>query len=62
MTDDASLFVDLEKYDQGKVTFGDKNNSKIIGLVKVCKNPSNSIKDVYLVDVLKFNHLSISQL
>jgi len=62
MTSDASVFIDLEKSEQGKVTFGDKKYGKFTRVVKDGKDSSNSIEDVYLGDRLKFNRLSISQL
>jgi len=62
MSGNATLFTEIKKKEHGKVTFGDKSIGKIIGISKVGKDPSNSIDNVYLVDGLKFNLLSISQL
>ncbi|KAK2985546.1 hypothetical protein RJ640_002392 [Escallonia rubra] len=47
--------------DGGLVTFRDNSNRKIIGKGKIC-NGSISIDNVSLVDGLKFNLISISQL
>ena len=62
MSGNASLFTKIKKKGHGSVTFGDKSMGKIIGVGKIGKDPSNSIDNVYLVDGLKFNLLSISQL
>ena len=62
MSGNASLFTEIKKKRHGSVTFGDKSIGKIIGVGKRGKDSSNSIDNVYLVDGLKFNLLSISQL
>ena len=59
---DARVFSELENLNQGKVAFRDKNYGKNIGIGKVSKNPPKSIKNVCLVDGLRFNLLSISQM
>lgn len=41
---------------------GDKDKCKILGIHKVGKDSSKSIFNAYLVDTLKFNLLSVSQL
>ncbi|KAK9163296.1 hypothetical protein Syun_004198 [Stephania yunnanensis] len=62
MTEDAHQFIELKRHDGGKVTFGDNNKGRVIGLGTVGNN-SLSISNVYLVDGLKHNLLkSISQL
>ncbi|KAK9151265.1 hypothetical protein Syun_009574 [Stephania yunnanensis] len=61
MTGDAHQFIELKRHDGGKVTFGDNNKGRVIGLGTVGNN-SLSISNVYLVDGLKHNLLSISQL
>jgi len=58
----ATLFTEIKKKEHGNITFGDKSMGKIISIGKVGKDPSNFIDNVYLVDGLKFNLLSISQL
>jgi hypothetical protein len=57
-----SNFSSLEPYDGGTVTFSNnKRKSKIIGICTIgVKNLT--ISNVYLVDGLNFNSLSISQL
>jgi GAG-pre-integrase domain len=62
MTEFNSNFSSLEPYDGGTVTFGNnKRKSKIIGIGTIgVKNLT--ISNVYLVDGLNFNLLSISQL
>jgi len=60
MTGNASLFTEIKKKRHRSVIFGDKRISKIIGVGKIGKDSSNSIDNVYLVDGLKFNLLSIS--
>jgi len=44
------------------VAFGNEKSGAIIGIGKIGELLSNSIEDVYLVDGLKHNLLSVSQL
>ena len=60
MTGDEAKFVKLKRKDGGYVRFGDKSKAKIVGLGKVGSEPS--IDDVSLVDGLKYNLISVSQL
>ena len=60
MTGCRSNFITLEPYDGGLVTFG-TTKSKIIGIGKV-GNQNLTISNVYFVNGLNFNLLSISQL
>ncbi len=62
MTGDRSKFVSLKPKGGGFVTFGNNAKGKIIGIGKVGKNSSLCIENVLLVDGLKHNLLSISQL
>ncbi|XP_015959931.1 uncharacterized protein LOC107483827 [Arachis duranensis] len=62
MTGKVTFFIKLDEYDGGFVTFGDNGNGKIVAKGKVGKNFSSFINDVLLVDGLKHNLLSISQL
>ena len=62
MTGDKSMFASLNPKDGGFVTFGDNSKGKIIGIGNVGKEPSPIIENVLLVDGLKHNLLSISQL
>ena len=61
MTGDASKFVQLILKDEGYVTFGDNAKGKVIGRGKI-GNDKVFIDNVVLVDTLKHNLLSISQL
>ncbi|KAK2994165.1 hypothetical protein RJ640_016671 [Escallonia rubra] len=61
MIDDRSLFSHITLKNRGLVTFGDNSNEKIIGKGKIGIG-SISIDNVSLVDELKFNLISISQL
>ena len=62
MSGDKSLFVEVKMKNHGYVTFGDNNEGKIIGIGKVGKEPLPTIDNVYLVDGLQHNLLSVSQL
>jgi hypothetical protein len=62
MTGDEKAFNSLTPKDGGFVTFGDNSKGKIIGIGNIGNTPSPIIEDVLLVDGLKHNLLSISQL
>jgi len=62
MSGNASLFSEIKKKKYGSVTFADNKVGKIIGIGRIGKDPSKSLKNVYLVEGLRFNLLSISQL
>ena len=63
MTWDVNNFVSLSrKIDGGTVTFGDDSKGKIICNDNIQIGKSPLIEDVALVDGLKHNLLSISQL
>ncbi|XP_074291089.1 uncharacterized protein LOC141617850 [Silene latifolia] len=53
MTGDISLFISLEPFDGGKVTFGDNKKGKVIGIGKIGISTSHAFSDVYLVKGLK---------
>jgi hypothetical protein len=61
MTGDKHLFHTLNLKEGGTVGFGGNQRGKIIGIGKV-GNSSLTISDVWLVDGLQHNLLSISQL
>ena len=61
MTGDKSKFLSLETYNGGTVTFGDNKKGEIIAIGKVGKSSSHAIDNVFLVEGLKHNLLSISQ-
>ena len=62
MTRKTTFFINLDEYDGGIVTFGDDGKGKIVAIGKVGKSFSSFINDVLLVDGLKHNLLSVSQL
>ncbi|XP_059635270.1 uncharacterized protein LOC132277427 [Cornus florida] len=63
MTGDGSKFVSLKNFDEGNVIFGDNQKAKIIGIVTISKpDEFPEIKEVLLVEGLKHNLLSVSQL
>ena len=61
MTGDKSKFLSLEDYPGGTVTFGDNKKGEIIGKGKIGRSKSHSIDNVFLVEGLMHNLLSISQ-
>ena len=62
MTGDESKFAFLTRRKGGYVTFGDNGKGRIIGNGSIGNNSSSLIENVLLVDGLKHNLLSISQL
>ena len=62
MTGDESKFTFLTRRKGGYVTFGDKGKGRIIGHGSIGNNSSSLNENVLLVDGLKHNLLSISQL
>jgi hypothetical protein len=60
MTGEKRMFSSYEKNDdpQRAITFGDGNQ----GLGKIAISPDHSISNVFLVDSLDYNLLSVSQL
>ena len=62
MTGDPSQFSKLTSLDEGYVTVRDNNKDKIISKGTIGNKSTFSIEDVLLVDGLKYNLLSISQL
>ena len=62
MTGDPSHFSMLSSKEEGYVTFGDNNKGKIIGKGTIGNKLKFLIDNVLLVDGLKHNLLSISQL
>ena len=61
MTGDKSKLSSFTPKDGGFVTFGDNSKGKIIGVGNI-NNYSSCIENVLLVDGLKHNLISISQL
>ncbi|XP_062104243.1 uncharacterized protein LOC133815415 [Humulus lupulus] len=62
MTGDPSRFSSFKSKESGFVTFGDNSKGKILGIGDIGNIYSPCIKNVLLVDNLKHNLLSISQL
>jgi hypothetical protein len=64
MTGEKRMFSSYEKNGdhQRAITFGDGNQGLVKGLGKIVIFPDNSISNVFLVDSLDYNLLSVSQL
>ena len=62
MTGDESLFQELNKNKSGNVSFGDNPKGVIQRIGTIGNNFHTQIKNVLLVENLKYNLLSISQL
>jgi hypothetical protein len=64
MTGEKRMFSSYEKnHDpQRAITFGDGNQGLVKGLGKIAISPDHSISNVFLVDSLDYNLLSVSQL
>ncbi|XP_070040640.1 uncharacterized protein [Nicotiana tomentosiformis] len=62
MTGDKNLFKEITKINGGSVKFGDDLKGKIVGTGTVPFNKNCNITEVYVVDGLNYNFLSISQL
>ncbi|WVY94278.1 hypothetical protein V8G54_033366 [Vigna mungo] len=62
MIGDPTKFSTISYKATGHVTYGDNNKWKIIGIGKIKTTSSYEIKNVLLVEALKHNLLSISQL
>jgi hypothetical protein len=58
------MFSSYEKNEdpQRAITFGDENQGLVKGLGKISISPDHSIFNVFLVDSLDYNLLSVSQL
>jgi hypothetical protein len=64
MTGEKMMFSFYEKNDdpQRAMTFGDGNQGLVKGLGKIAISPDHYISNVFLVDSLDYNLLSVSQL
>ena len=62
MTNDESLFQELDRNKSGNVSFNDNSKGVIRGIETIGNNSHTQIKNLLLVENLKFNLLSISQL
>ena len=62
MVGDERLFKDLDRNKSRNVSFGDNSKGVIWGIETIGNNSHTQIKNVLLVENLKCNLLSISQL
>jgi len=62
MTGDKSKFAKLELKDEGFVTYGDNNKGKILENGVISYEASFNIHNMLLIEGLKHNLISISQL
>jgi hypothetical protein len=64
MTGEKRMFSSYEKNEdpQRAITFGDGNQGLVKGLGKIAISRDHSISNVFLVDSLDYNLLSVSQL
>ncbi|XP_070039919.1 uncharacterized protein [Nicotiana tomentosiformis] len=62
MTWNKNQFLSLAAFQRGNISFGNGKKYEIIEVGKVGKSDSHSIKNVYLIDGLKYILISISQL
>ena len=60
MTGEKSNFLSLAATQGGSVAFDNGKSGTIVGIGKMDESLSHSIKDVYLVDGLMHNLLSVS--
>ena len=62
MSGEEQLFNNVTKQDLGSVTFGDNFKARVVGISSVGFIGTTQVEQVLLVDGLKHNLLSISQL
>ena len=62
MSGEEQLFNDVTKKDYGSVTFGDNSKARDISMGSVDFIGSTQVEEVLLIEGLKHNLLSISQL
>ena len=62
MSGEEQLFNNVTKQDLGSVTFGDNSKARAVGIGSVSFAGTTQVEKVLLVDGLKHNLLSISQL
>ncbi|CAN0881939.1 Retrovirus-related Pol polyprotein from transposon TNT 1-94, partial [Linum grandiflorum] len=62
MTGNKNLFYTFQSKERGKVSFGDNRSSKILGFGEIGEKDNIILKKVMLVEKLKHNLISISQL
>ena len=62
MTGDRRNFLSLAAFQGGSVAFGGGKSGQIVGIGKIGRSLEHAIENVYCVDGLRHNLLSISQL
>ena len=62
MSGEEQLFNDVTKKDYGSVTFGDNSKARVVDIGSIGLVGTTQVEQVLLVDGLKHNLLSISQL
>ena len=62
MTGDMNKFVDFKSYDGGIVRVGNNATCHVKGIGSITLDGKTNIEDVYFVDGLKHNLLSVGQL
>jgi len=62
MVGEKPNFLSLTAFDGGSVAFKNNKSGTIVGIGKIGESPSHSMDNVYLVDGLQHNLLSVSQL
>lgn len=62
MTGDKSEFFKLDKYDGGLGMFGDDTGAKICGIGSISFDGKHNTDDVYYVNGLRHNLLSVSHM
>ena len=64
MTREKKMFSSFETNDESNenIMFGDNSKGKVLGLGKVAISNDHSISNVFLVNSLNYNLLSVSQL
>jgi hypothetical protein len=64
MTGEKKMFTNLEEYDSPieRIMFGDNNYGDVVGQGDIPISKDSSLTNIYLVDTLGYNLLSVSQL
>jgi len=62
MIEEKSNFLSLTASDGGSVAFGHGKSGIIVSIGKISESYSHSIDNIYLVDGLQYNLLSVTQL
>ena len=62
MAGDVSKFLHISLKNSEHVTYGDNNKGKIVGVRKIGTNSSTSIKNVLLINDLKYSLSRVHQL